>query len=80
MIMNPALPPVFGLIAENISLLVEGIVLGTPKNAAGMRIFGLHEVVHGSIVAAESRRVVVPVDRHRQSICSKRTVVCLDPG
>ena len=79
MIMDPALPPVLGLITEDIPLLVERVVFRSPENAARMGTLGLHEAVHSSIVPVECHRVVIPMDRHRQSISSKRTLVSLDP-
>ena len=78
--MDPTLPPVLSLIAEDISPLIEGMVFGTPENASGVRILRVHKAIHRPVVTTQRRRVVVPVNRHRQGISGKRAMVGLDPG
>jgi hypothetical protein len=44
------------------------MVLRTPEDAAGVGVLRFEEAIHGAVVSAECRRVVIPVDRHRQGI------------
>ena len=67
-VVDPPLAPVLRLLPENVPLLVEGMVLRTPEDAAGVGVLRFEEAIHGAVVAAKCRRVVIPVDRHRQCI------------
>ena len=65
MVVNPTLPPILCLLPQDVSLLIECLILRTPEDAPGMRILGLKVAIHSPIVSMECRRVVVPMDRHR---------------
>ena len=70
-VVNPPLAPVARLIPQDVPLLIEGIILGTPEDAPGVRVFRLKEAIHGAVLPSKGPRVVVPVNRHGQRIGGK---------
>ena len=68
MVVDSPLPPILRLLAEDIPLLVERMIFGSPEDAARVRALRFQEAIDDAVVAAECRRVVVPMNRHRQSI------------
>ena len=71
MIMNAALSPVFGLVVENLTFAIKGVVLATRENTIGVRAARSFVFVKAAVIFFESLAVVIPMARHGESIGDK---------
>ena len=73
-IMDASLSPVLGLVVQNVALFVERTIGRAPQDAVWMGILRGDIVCHMAIVPLKSERIVIPVNRHSQSVTDKKPV------
>ena len=67
-IVDSSSPPVFGLPVKDLAAGVESGIPGAPQYAVGMRVSWRDVVADNTVVAAQRRPVVVPMDGHRKGV------------
>ena len=66
--MDASLALVLRLIVQNVALFTDGTIGGAPQDAVRMRIFGRNIIGHVTVVPLKRKRIVIPVNGHRQGV------------
>ena len=71
MVVNITLPPVDGLIVQDVAPLIDRIIVRAPEDTTRMRVLRSEVMIDEAVVPAQGVSVIIPVNRHCKGVTNR---------